>query len=65
MEAALARLDAGAYGLCQDCGAQIPADRLEILPYARCCVPCRASAMPGAGCPNTCACSWPVSCTRR
>ncbi|GLW66437.1 molecular chaperone DnaK [Actinomadura rubrobrunea] len=41
IEAALARLDAGTYGICQDCGTKIPADRLEILPFARCCVPCQ------------------------
>src|SRR3954447_11098668 len=34
---ALARLDAGTFGTCVDCGTEIPADRLEALPWARRC----------------------------
>lgn len=41
IDAALERLDAGDYGTCPRCGKPIPAERLEILPYARCCVGCR------------------------
>lgn len=37
---ALARLDAGTYGLCVRCGEPIPAARLEALPMATMCVPC-------------------------
>ncbi|TNM26074.1 TraR/DksA family transcriptional regulator [Streptomyces sedi] len=44
IDAALARLDAGTYGDCQGCAAPIPAGRLEILPHARLCVPCRERA---------------------
>jgi len=35
------RLDDGVYGACQICLQPIPVERLEILPYARCCVGCR------------------------
>ncbi|SNS37233.1 TraR/DksA C4-type zinc finger protein [Actinacidiphila glaucinigra] len=40
IEAAFARLQDGSYGVCPDCAGPIPAERLEILPYARCCVAC-------------------------
>ncbi len=39
---ALERIDEGAYGRCVECGAPIPAARLEAIPYATCCVPCAA-----------------------
>lgn len=35
---ALERLDSGAYGLCEACGAPIPPERLEARPEARFCV---------------------------
>jgi RNA polymerase-binding protein DksA len=38
---ALARLDEGSYGQCQDCGAAIPAERLHARPAARYCVRCQ------------------------
>jgi DnaK suppressor protein len=38
--AAVARIDAGKFGVCEECSEAIPAERLEILPYARYCVPC-------------------------
>ncbi len=37
---ALARLDDGSYGVCQSCGRQIPAERLQAVPWAALCVPC-------------------------
>ncbi|GAA4246447.1 TraR/DksA family transcriptional regulator [Dactylosporangium darangshiense] len=40
LDEALARLDAGAYGICERCGRPIPAGRLAILPFARTCVTC-------------------------
>lgn len=36
--AALARLDAGSYGTCVDCGRPIPEARLEVRPEAARCV---------------------------
>ena len=40
--AALQRLDAGRYGLCEgeDCGKSIPKARLDALPFTRYCVEC-------------------------
>jgi DnaK suppressor protein len=45
IDAALARLDAGAaggYGLCTDCGAEIPLARLKLEPQALRCVACES-----------------------
>ncbi|MCB1858078.1 MAG: TraR/DksA family transcriptional regulator [Gammaproteobacteria bacterium] len=36
----LARIDADDYGLCQECGEEIPDARLKILPYAEHCINC-------------------------
>ncbi|GAA2453014.1 TraR/DksA family transcriptional regulator [Streptomyces macrosporus] len=44
IDLAFARLDDGTYGTCQGCGTAIPVERLEILPYARCCVGCQQRA---------------------
>ena len=38
--AALHRIDAGVYGLCEACDRPIPYERLEALPHARRCVNC-------------------------
>ena len=37
---ALHQIDHGSYGICSRCGAQIPAERLELLPYATTCTKC-------------------------
>jgi DnaK suppressor protein len=37
---ALGRLDQGAYGVCEDCDADIAEERLAILPFAIRCVDC-------------------------
>jgi RNA polymerase-binding transcription factor len=37
---ALERLDVGRYGFCLDCGAAIPARRLEAVPFATRCTDC-------------------------
>lgn len=42
LNAALARIDEGRYGKCEDCGEEIPRERLEIRPQARFCVPCQS-----------------------
>ncbi|MFP8887540.1 MULTISPECIES: TraR/DksA C4-type zinc finger protein [Streptomyces] len=41
IDLALARLENGTYGICEGCGSAIPAERLEILPYASRCVGCQ------------------------
>lgn len=40
IKAALARLDAGEYGACVSCGAEISAERLDLLPYTPFCRNC-------------------------
>ena len=42
IDAALARLGAGSYGLCLACDGAIPYERLEIVPAANHCVACQA-----------------------
>jgi len=42
LDAALARLDAGQYGVCESCGREIPAERLAARPDATRCVQCAA-----------------------
>ncbi len=37
---ALHQIDAGTYGTCTGCGTAIPAERLELLPYATTCTRC-------------------------
>lgn len=37
---ALARLNAGTYGICTDCGEAIDPRRLEALPFAERCISC-------------------------
>lgn len=44
VRAALARLDAGTYGRCVDCGRQLPDERLEARPEAERCVDCQQRA---------------------
>ena len=41
---ALARLDAGEYGLCMDCEEPIAEARLKALPYATLCIQCAEEA---------------------
>lgn len=41
MEAAAARIDAADYGVCEDCGAEIPVARLIAHPTATRCVRCQ------------------------
>lgn len=37
---ALARVDAGTYGVCERCSREIPAARMEVRPQATMCVAC-------------------------
>lgn len=41
---ALERIDEGTYGTCERCGAQIPPERLEALPYVTLCLDCKQKA---------------------
>ena len=38
IEAALGRIDAGTFGTCEVCGGEIPAERLEAIPYTTLCI---------------------------
>jgi len=40
VEHALARLDAGTYGVCEVCGGPISVERHEVVPWATTCVEC-------------------------
>ena len=39
---ALQRLDSGEYGVCEECGGEIAAGRLEAMPFSRLCVTCQS-----------------------
>lgn len=41
IDAALARIEAGTYGTCVNCGAQIPPERLGAMPWATLCIDCK------------------------
>ena len=40
----LEKLEAGTYGLCEECGKQIPRVRLRFLPFAPLCIDCQRLA---------------------
>lgn len=44
VEAALAKMDEGTYGVCEVCGAEIPEARLEARPLSVRCVQCASAA---------------------
>ena len=46
VEEALARLTAGSFGRCEQCGSAIPTDDLSAVPETRYCPACAASAGP-------------------
>ncbi len=41
IDAALKRIEDGTYGICTNCGTQIPAERLEARPWATLCISCK------------------------
>ncbi|MGL4524839.1 MAG: TraR/DksA family transcriptional regulator [Spirochaetia bacterium] len=44
VDAALARIDAGTYGVCAKCGQMIDPDRLEAIPEAVLCIACKSTS---------------------
>jgi len=40
VEHAIEKLDEGTYGVCEDCGKEIPATRLDAMPSSRYCIDC-------------------------
>ncbi len=42
INAALTRMEAGEYGICEECGEQIPIGRLKAMPFATLCVKCKS-----------------------
>ncbi len=44
IETALARLKSGKYGVCSECGSEIPAARLRAMPFAERCRDCQELA---------------------
>jgi len=42
IDAALARMADGTYGVCSSCGRRIPVARLEVVPWTSVCVECKA-----------------------
>lgn len=40
ISSALDRIQDGSFGRCEECQGEIPKVRLDVLPYARYCVPC-------------------------
>jgi RNA polymerase-binding protein DksA len=45
IDAALAKIDAGTYGVCEQCGEPIPKERLKAIPYAALCVRCKSGGL--------------------
>jgi DnaK suppressor protein len=43
LDDALAKLDAGTYGRCEQCGGEIGGARLEAMPAARLCITCAST----------------------
>lgn len=41
IDRALARIDAGTYGICARCAGSIPSERLEAMPEAELCLACK------------------------
>jgi DnaK suppressor protein len=41
IDEALLRIEEGEYGICEECGCDIPIGRLRVMPFAHCCVKCK------------------------
>ncbi len=42
IDEALLRFEEGEYGVCEECGDEIPLGRLKVMPFARYCVKCKS-----------------------
>jgi DnaK suppressor protein len=42
VESALAKVEKGTYGICDDCGSPIAEERLAAIPYATLCISCKS-----------------------
>ncbi|HET6419427.1 MAG TPA: TraR/DksA family transcriptional regulator [Geobacteraceae bacterium] len=42
IDEALLRFEEGEYGICEECGDEIPLGRLKVMPFARYCVKCKS-----------------------
>ena len=47
VEHALAKFDEGTYGICDNCGKEIPLERLQAFPQATLCIDCKSRAESG------------------
>jgi DnaK suppressor protein len=45
IDRALAKIEAGRYGVCDKCGEPIPKERLKALPHAALCVKCKSGGL--------------------
>ena len=45
IDKALGKIDIGTYGVCEQCGENIPKERLRALPYAALCVRCKSGGL--------------------
>jgi len=41
IDLALAKIEAGTFGICENCSRPIPKSRLKALPFARLCIKCK------------------------
>jgi DnaK suppressor protein len=47
VDAALARIEAGTFGICENCGREIGYERLEAMPWVTLCIDCKRKAERG------------------
>jgi DnaK suppressor protein len=47
IDTAFSRLERGRYGICEECGEDIPVERLKVLPFAAYCVDCQSKRNQG------------------
>ncbi|HOO44858.1 MAG TPA: TraR/DksA family transcriptional regulator [Deltaproteobacteria bacterium] len=52
IESALAKIEKGEYGYCEDCEESIPVGRLKVMPFATLCVKCKSERESIEGTPS-------------